>query len=286
MSAVPGAISERRDEIGGAPTFWREARSRGPEPPAGCIHGGPSDGDDFLPFLERTGGIAPDLPGFGRSGKQAELDYSIAGYADFLERFVDRLGLERFSLVVHDWGAVGLVLAQRAPERVERLAVLNAVPLFEGHRWPAVARACGRPLLGELAMGTTTRWGLRRSLNKAAGQGKTLPEPMVDRVWEHFDHGTQRAILKLYRSLGPGTLAEAGAGLADVRSPALVAWGVEDPWIPSEWADRYAAAVGGPVQVERMDEAGHWPWVDRPETVDLVGDFLTGGAPSRSEAGP
>ena len=78
-----------------------------------------------MPFLERGGGIAPDLPGFGNSAKPADFDYSIEGYADFLEAFVDALGLERFSLVVHDWGVVGLALAQRRPERVERLVIVR-----------------------------------------------------------------------------------------------------------------------------------------------------------------
>ncbi len=40
------------------------------------------------------------------------------GYADWLERFCALAGLDRVSLVMHDWGAVGLAFAQRAPERV------------------------------------------------------------------------------------------------------------------------------------------------------------------------
>ena len=49
------------------------------------LHGVPTHSYDWVPFLERTGGIAPDLPGFGRSAKPADFDYSIAGYDRFLE---------------------------------------------------------------------------------------------------------------------------------------------------------------------------------------------------------
>ena len=80
-------------------------------------------------FLERTGGLAPDLPGFGRSGKPGYLQYTIEEYAGFIERFLDMLGVERVRMLVHDWGAVGLAFAQAHPERVERLVVCNAVPL-------------------------------------------------------------------------------------------------------------------------------------------------------------
>ena len=101
-------IRERRDRIGGLEVSWREAG----DAPVLYLHGVPTASFDWIPFLERGGGVAPDLPGFGNSAKPAEFDYSIDGYADFLERFVDTLGLERLALVVHDWGAVGLALAQ------------------------------------------------------------------------------------------------------------------------------------------------------------------------------
>ena len=96
---MPG-IEERRADIAGTEVFWREAESKAAAPTL-YLHGVPTHGADWLPFLERTGGIAPDLPGFGRSGKSAGFDYSIAGYTSFLREFVDHLQLERLSMVVH-----------------------------------------------------------------------------------------------------------------------------------------------------------------------------------------
>src|SRR4029078_9576755 len=96
--------------------------------------------DLWMPFLERAGGIAPDLLGFGRSAKRGDLDYSIGGLTDWLERFVEHLRLERFSLVMCDWGVVALTPAQRAPERVHRLVAIDTVPLLPGYRWHPIAR--------------------------------------------------------------------------------------------------------------------------------------------------
>jgi pimeloyl-ACP methyl ester carboxylesterase len=59
-----------------------------------------------------------------------------------------------------------------------------------------------------------------------------------------------------------------------VKSPALVVWGEEDPYLPPRFADAYAAALGGPVEVLRVPGAGHWPWIDRPDVVDRVTTFL------------
>src|SRR5678815_4061964 len=116
---APMEIAERQGEIAGIDLHWRVAGDR----PILYLHGVPAAGWHWEPFLTRTGGIAPDLPGFGRSGKPAEFDYTIAGYDRFIESFCGELGLERLTLVMHDWGSVGLAFAQRLPARVERLVL-------------------------------------------------------------------------------------------------------------------------------------------------------------------
>lgn len=279
----PLDIEQHRGDLGGLPVFWREARAPGGGAPVLYLHGVPTHGEDWLPFLERAGGIAPDLPGFGHSGKPAEFDYSIAGYRAFLERFLDLLGVERLSLVVHDWGGVGLALAQTAPERVERLVVINCVPLLPGYRWHRLARAWRRPGLGEAVMGLTSRRTFRLISREARVAPGPMPDAFVDSVWGSFDHGTQRAILRLYRSAPSEALADAGRDLGEIRCPALVLWGQEDPYIPTSFAHDYAAHLGGPTQVEIVPGAGHWPWIDRPEVIGTVVGFLAGGEDDPSE---
>ena len=119
---------------------------------------------------QRTGGLAPDLPGFGRSGKRGDGDFTMPGYDRFVEAFLDHAEVERVRLVVHDWGAVGLLWAQRFPERVERLVVINAVPLLPGYRWHRVARLWRMRGVGEVAIGLSTRWAWRRALPPAGGR--------------------------------------------------------------------------------------------------------------------
>ena len=273
-------VTEHSDRVAGVPVHWREAAPEAEGAPVLYLHGVPTHSADWVRFLERTGGVAPDLPGFGASGKPAEFDYSIPGYARFLTAFVDHLELGRFSLVVHDWGGVGLALAQEMPERLERLVVMNCVPLLQGYRWHRLARIWRRRGLGELAMGATTRWNLRLLTREATTRPGPMPEDFLAYVWEAFDQGTQRAILRLYRSAPSEVLAEAGRRLGDVRCPALVLWGEEDPYIDTAFADAYARALGGAVRLELVAGASHWPWIDRPEVVDTVADFLSSRDPN------
>ena len=260
------AVVEQRGTVDGIETRWLEAPAAGSHPPVLYVHGVPTGGWEWRDFLERTGGYAPDLPGFGASGKLASFDYSIEGYGRWLRAFADQRGLERFSLAVNDWGSVGLALAQAAPERIERLVVMSAVPFLPGYRWHFVARQWRRPLIGEMAMGFTFKAALRRVLNRS--NREPLPGEFVDRVWEHFDHGTQRAILKLYRS-APAEVLEGAVG-----APALVVYGGRDPYLPAELAQRYGDALGGDATVRVLEDAGHWPWLDEPGLVDEVAGFL------------
>lgn len=270
----PSEVEEREAEIGGVPVFWRERRAPQGHAPTLFLHGVPTHGEDWLPFLERTGGIAPDLPGFGRSGKPDGFDYSIAGYGRFLSELLDFLGVDRFSLVVHDWGAVGLALAQEAPARIERLVIVNCVPFLPGYRWHRAAQIWRTPVLGELSMGLTTRPLFRLLSREARVAPGPMPAAFVESVWRRFDHGTQRAILRLYRSAPPEVLEAAGERLAAITSPALVLWGEQDPYIPASFATEYAERLGGVVDLELLPEAGHWPWIDLPETIDRVVRFL------------
>lgn len=228
------------------------------------VHGVPNAGSMWRPFLRRTGGVAVDLPGFGRSGKRGDLDASFTALGRFVGDFVDHLGWERLRLCAHDWGSVALLWAMREPERVERLVLIDTVPFLPGYRWHFLARQWRRRVVGELAMGSTVRPVARR----------LLPRELADEVLEDFDLGTQRSILRLYRSADEELLAKAGAGLGRITAPALVVWGGRDPYIAPQFAQRHAAALGGPAAVHVQPGAGHWPWLGAPELVRMVTDFL------------
>jgi len=272
MAARTEAV-RRTEELDGQPASWHEAPVVDDGSPILYVHGVPTNGALWTAFLERSGGIAPDLPGFGRSGKRGDLDFSMEGYDRWLERFLEWRGIDRFRLVVQDWGGVALLTAMRFPERVERLVVIDAVPLLPGYRWHRIARMWRTPGIGELAVGAFTRPVLKAASRKSNATKGPMPDAFLDLVNEHFDQGTQRAILKLYRSSPPEKLAAAGARLGDIDCPALVLWGQEDPYVPARFGPEYASALGNAEHLP-IPGAGHWPWYDKPEIIDVVADFL------------
>lgn len=269
---ISSEVHENRAEIGDLAIFWRSVAV--PGTPIVYLHGVPNSSHMWLGFLPRTGGIALDLPGFGRSAKRGDFDHSIAGYDTFFEAFLEHLGIDRLTLVMHDWGALALAFAQRFPERINRLVLINPVPLLPGYRWHWVARIWRRRLLGELAMGTISKPALRLISRRANATPGPLPADFIDDVHNAFDQGTQRAILGLYRSADPGVLAAAGARLAAIDAPALIVWGERDPYISPKFAGEYAARLPH-AEVHRVPAAGHWPWLDDPSLIDDVCAYVT-----------
>jgi pimeloyl-ACP methyl ester carboxylesterase len=117
--------------VNGLEIFYREA---GPmdRPCVLLLHGFPSSSHLFRhvmpPLAEVSRVIAPDLPGFGFSDSPAvdEYEYRFANLADTVEAFLAQVGVDRFFVYLHDFGApVGYYLATRYPERILGLIVQN-----------------------------------------------------------------------------------------------------------------------------------------------------------------
>ncbi|CAB4347600.1 unannotated protein [freshwater metagenome] len=123
-------------------------------------------------------------------------------------------------------------------------------------------------------MGATNRLVSKQISREANVTPGPLPNEFLASVNEHFDQGTQRAILQLYRTSPEERLAQLGAGLGRLDCPALIIWGDQDPYIGARFADDYAAALSGPSEVVHLPDAGHWPWFDRPDVIERVAAFF------------
>ncbi len=241
--------------------------------PVVFLHGVPTSGDDWLPFLREGGGVALDLPGFGRSGKRGDGDFTVEGWARWLPRVLDALGLERVHLCAHGWGAAGLLLAAREPHRVGRVAVINGAPLFGGLPLPRAGRVLALPGVGEMAVGLATPRVLRRWLRRGMAEGAEPDRAWFADVGARFDQGTQRAVLRLLRAATPAAREAAGRELRTLQAPALVVAGGRDPWSPQRVAQAYTAVLPGSELLE-LPAAGHWPWLEEPALVGRVHAFL------------
>lgn len=98
-------------------------------PPVIFLHGNPTWSFLYRKVIRELPGcrcIAPDYPGFGFSQAPAGYGYTPQEHAAWVRRLIDELRLERFILVVQDWGGpIGLSLAVEQAERVAGIVICN-----------------------------------------------------------------------------------------------------------------------------------------------------------------
>jgi pimeloyl-ACP methyl ester carboxylesterase len=138
MSSTRATMRYRSIDIDGLDVFYREA---GPNdaPVILLLHGFPSSSrmyETLMPLLATDYRvIAPDYPGFGHSSAPSpdQFEYTFDHLADVMTRLVDKLQVQRYTLVMQDYGGpVGLRVALQRPEAIEALVVQNAVAHDEG----------------------------------------------------------------------------------------------------------------------------------------------------------
>lgn len=70
--------------------------------------------------------LAPDNIGYGLSEKPSDYTYLPADHSDNLEAFIEQLGLEDITLVLHDWGGpIAMDYAVKHPEKIHSLVLIN-----------------------------------------------------------------------------------------------------------------------------------------------------------------
>ncbi|RDI19402.1 pimeloyl-ACP methyl ester carboxylesterase [Rhodococcus sp. AG1013] len=241
------------------------------------VHGNPGASNDWAPLLTKVADfarvIAPDMPGFGDAEQRADQDYTVPSQAAHLGGIIDQLGVERAHLVLHDFGGPwGLTWAINHPEQVASITLIDTGINRESH-WHGLARLWRTAIAGELV-----QLMLRPRINRSIIRRKNpaLPDQWLEQIVGHMaPSGTKRAVLQMYRSLDLAALERALTGpLRDLTTPALVVWGEDDPFVPSDLARQQLQSFPG-ARVEIVPGTGHWPWLDEPEKVnEIVLPFL------------
>jgi pimeloyl-ACP methyl ester carboxylesterase len=250
------------------------------------VHGNPGPADDWRDLLTRAAGlgrvIAPDMPGYGQADKPRDFPYSVDGYAGYLAALLEQLRITRVHIVAHDFGGPwALAWAARHPGALASATLINTGVLIS-YQWHRAARIWRTPVAGEVFQAATSRAAFRLLLGR---ENPRLTRDQIDHIYDASrSWATKRAVLKLYRATPEATLAGPAAALRQLDRPALVIWGTQDAYLPSEQAERQRHAFPS-AEVELLEGHGHWVMLEDPARVaSLVIPFLRRQLPDPATA--
>lgn len=284
MSYTP--VFHRRLDLDGVDIFYREAGSEN-APAILLPHGYPCSSFEFRNYMAALGDrwrlLAPDFPGCGYSATPDDFDYSFDGYAAFLARFADRLGLKRFVIYLHDFGSqIGLRLAIARPGMIAGCIIQNG-DIYEdvlGPKYAALKAYWDDPSNAryqKIRAAITLEEFREEFLNDVSGKG--IASLIPPDLWElHWAQVTPKR-REIYASIIAGLRENVAwfpryqAWLREHRPPTLIAWGPHDGYMPAESARAYLRDL--PDAELHLLEGGHWLLETHlNEVVSLTRDFL------------
>jgi pimeloyl-ACP methyl ester carboxylesterase len=228
--------------------------------------------------------IVPDQRGYNTSDKPPRVaDYALDLLAADVIGLIDAAGRAKAAVVGHDWGGVvAWWVALRHPDRVERLAILNAphpvafrrllfrLPAQLLRSWYVFFFQL--PRLPEANFRRANWHALARALRTTSRPGTFTDEDLDQyrRAWS--EPGAIRSMIHWYRASlrhGPPTPAD-----PKIHVPTLLLWGTGDAFIRRDAAEA-SLALCDDGRLEWFEGATHWLHHEEPGRVSrLLLDFL------------
>ncbi|MCV3216593.1 alpha/beta fold hydrolase [Plectonema radiosum NIES-515] len=268
------SIQEHKITVNSLEWFYRQAEPIGQTDllPVLLLHGLPSQSYSWrhiLPALAKQGtrAIAPDWIGYGFSSKPEKRDFAYTpdAFITALSGFIQALELQRFSLVVQGFlGSVGLQYALRHPEQIANIAIINT-PITSAAKLPWKIQQLGLPLAGEMM----TQDPLLVDRTLEGGCRYVIEEKDLDIYRKPYlkSSSSGRGLLSTIRNLQlQPAMIEIESGFQEWQQPILIQWGMIDPWLSFDIAQKFADSVSH-AELIKLNNVGHYPQEHYHETI-------------------
>ena len=257
------SFKEKTIEVNQWKWFYREGETSGEKSTVVFLHGIPSHSYCWGENLSTLGAkgfwaIAPDWLGTGFSDKPDKRDFAYTpdAYIKELSDFLAKLNISECFLVVQGFlGSVGIQYALRHPEQIKGLVILNT-PLSTQVKLPWTMKQWVIPLVGDML--TQDPLLVDRSLE--GGSGFVISDADLAIYRQPFLKSSDvgRSLMAIIKNLQlPQAMTELETGLPNWKQPTLIIWGMEDPWLSGDDAEKLASQEN--IQLVRLEEARHYP---------------------------
>jgi pimeloyl-ACP methyl ester carboxylesterase len=283
LTAGGSAAASRVTRVAGADLHYLEEGSGSTV--VVLLHGGSGGGANWFRLLPRLARryrvLAPDLPGFGLSGRRPLRPPLGAQAAALLDEWLHAVGAVRALVVGTSFGGLAAArLALRSPQRISHLMLLDAAGL--GRRIHPLVRLAALRFLVRPAVRPTRRGTAALFRTLLTRYRDELSAEQTDALIAYLHEsaaaaGTDYLAETLRLFIGPRGQREvlSTAELAALPMPVAIVWGEDDTFLPP--ADARAAAAACPnATFTAVPRAGHSPNWERADAVLQAVDVLAG----------
>ncbi len=204
-----------------------------------------------------------DMPGFGLTGPSPDGDYGIQSYVDFIDEFLDKLGVQTIDIAGNSLGGqVAWNYALKRPERVGRLVMIDAAgyPRDAAGGAGTILRLARLPGVRNLLTMLTPRSLIADSLREVYGNPANLSDDLINRYFDLARRpGNRRAFIERAAAAG----ADRNGDHSLLKQPVLILWGAEDRWIPLADARDFANDIDN-ARLIVYPGIGHVPMEELP----------------------
>jgi len=207
--------------------------------------------------------VALDQVGFGKSDKPL-INYRIGTYADFLDKFLTELKIEKATLVGNSLGGwIGALYALKYPNKVEKLVLVDAAGFAPPKDFDYRALQNLNP---------STREQVRETLKLVIYNQALVNDAFVDSgITNRVSAGDGYTIQALIDSIKRGEDFLDGK-LKDLKKPTLIVWGKQDGLTTLvEFGERFKREIPG-AELIVYDQCGHIPMVEK--AADFNADLM------------
>lgn len=250
------ATQEKTATVFGAKIYYLEA-GEAAKPTVILLHGLGSSGVSWQLNIAALAAnyhvIVPDQIGFGKSDKPL-LKYRVGTYADFLDKFMSEIKVEKAHLVGNSLGGwVAGLTAIKYPNRVEKIVLADAaglkpreIDLKQIYALNYSTRDEVRGLIklvfyNQAVFGSEIFVDQSMSLRVQAGDGYTI-NSLIESIKREEDFLNNR--------------------LSEIKKPTLIIWGKQDRLLPVADAEIFNKGIAGSELVV-FDQCGHVPQVEK-----------------------
>ena len=249
--------------------------------PIVLLHGIFAEKDHWVDFARPLTGtwrvIAPDLPGFGDSGRHAHEPYDYEAQVARLGAFLDALQLRRVHLAGNSMGGtLAVMFARQYPERVVSVALIGAP---HGLRTPEPSTMDALIDAGQAPLVAATPEQFNAMLELVFARRPWIPGPIMQRSRDTALHNASSNLRVWHEQLQHRYLLD--ERIEGLATPTLALWGQADRVFHPSGLQRLRERVPG-AQLKALPGLGHLPMMEAPrETAMAYTHFLHSLVPAR-----